>query len=71
VCDAKQQFILKFTGAVASTANDQIEGDAIMSISVINDLAVLKVDVTLFGLPLNTKVGQEVTVNFHTDINNE
>ena len=42
-----------------------------MSISVIEDLAVLKVDATLFGIPLNSKVGQEVTINFHTEINNE
>lgn len=57
VCDAKQQFIVKFTGVVASNFADQIEGDAIVSINVIEDLSVLKVDVTLFGLPINNNVG--------------
>jgi len=38
---------------------------------VIENLSVLKVDVTLFGIPINNSVGEEVTVNFHTDINNE
>lgn len=63
--------MLKFTGVKNSNPADQIEGDAIMSISVIENLSVLKVDVTLFGIPINDAVGEEVTVNFHTDINND
>lgn len=41
-----------------------------MSISILKDLPVLKAEVTTFGIPLNKDVGQEVTVNFHTELDN-
>lgn len=49
-----------FTGA-----NTNIQGDAVLTISVIENLAVLKFDVELFGIPHSRKIGQEVTVNFY------
>jgi len=59
ICAARQQFIVMFTGE-----DPKIQGDAVLTISVIDNLPVLKFDVELFGIPQNKHVGQEVTVNF-------
>lgn len=37
----------------------------------IDDLPLLKVDVELFGIPQVTGLGHEVTVNFHSTIEND
>ena len=53
----RQQFILTFK------AQDATNGDAVVRV-MIEDLPVLRVDVELFGIPYNKKIGHEVTVNF-------
>ena len=50
-------FVIWFTGA------DKTQGDAVVSVSI-EDIAALKFDVELFGIPQNRQIGHEVTVNF-------
>lgn len=57
-CASKGEIVVTFTG----TAKDQ--GDAVVVISIDN-LALLKFDVELFGLPNQSTTGHEVTVNFY------
>lgn len=38
---------------------------------MIDNLPVMQFDVELFGIPQNSHVQQEVTVNFHSDIKND
>lgn len=46
------------------------EGDAVVTITIDN-LALLKFDVELYGIPQNARVGHEVTVNFYApEVNN-
>ena len=40
------------------------QGDAVVRVSIEDDLPVLRFDVELYGIPYNKKVGHEVTVNF-------
>lgn len=64
-------FSINFTGEVASKSKDTIQGNAIVSVSIPSNIDALKFDVELFSLPSNSDVGQEVTVNFHTNLNND
>lgn len=52
----KSQFVLTFTG-------EGTTGNSVVRVSI-EDLPVLKFDVTLFGIPNDPDVGHEVTVNF-------
>jgi lysosomal alpha-mannosidase len=70
VCEAKQQFVIWFKGT-EEKYNHQQQGDAAVRISMIDNLPVMQFDVELFGIPQNSKVQQEVTVNFHSDIKND
>lgn len=70
VCDAKQQFVIWFEGEVEKY-NHQKQGNAAVRISMIEDMPVMQFDVELFGIPQNSHVQQEVTVNFHSDIKND
>lgn len=70
VCEVKQQFLVWYSSPDKGD-KDQIEGDAVMRISLIEGLAVMQYDVDLFGIPGNRHVQQEVTVNFYADIDNE
>jgi len=55
------QFLIDFKGQSSQ------EGDALVRISL-QDLAVLKFDVLLYGIPKDNSVGHEVTVNFHAPL---
>jgi hypothetical protein len=50
-------------------ASDSTQGNAVVTITI-DDLAVLKYEVELYGIPKNSNIGYEVTVNFHTNLNN-
>lgn len=46
------------------------EGDATVTITI-EDLAVLKYEVELYGIPKNLRVGYEVIASFSTDLKND
>jgi hypothetical protein len=69
-CEVSQQFIIDFVGEKTEKKKDQIQGDATVRVSVQKGMPGFRVDVELFGLPQNKQVGQEVTVNFHSKIQN-
>ncbi len=53
------QFLINFKDGGSS-----IEGDAVVSVKLC-DLAVIQFDVLLYGIPYDSNIGHEVTVNFH------
>ena len=64
-CNSKSEFIIHFKSNETTE-----EGNATVTISI-EDLPVLKFDVLLYGMPFSTAHGNEVTMNWHTDIKNK
>lgn len=50
-------------------ATDSTQGNAVVTITI-DDLAIVKYEVELYGIPKDSNIGHEVTVNFHTNLNN-
>lgn len=42
----------------------KIQGDAKVTVSIVDNMPVMQFDVKTFGIPRSPYVGQEVTVNF-------
>jgi hypothetical protein len=71
VCEGKQQFVVWFHGDNEDDTWDyQVKGDVAIRISLIENLPVVQFEVEMFGIPENSHLQQEVTVNFHADIDN-
>lgn len=69
-CLTHQEFVIAFKGQTQPDYLEQgeitqVQGDALLTISVMDLMPALKFDVVLFKMPQNPNVGQEVTVNFH------
>ena len=70
VCDGRSELILTFKGIRAEDPTKQLEGDGVVTISLVEGMPMIRVEVDLDGIPFHEQASQEVTVNFYADINN-